>query len=341
MMLMTFQEFAEFPNKIYLFYEQAFQTLFLKHDSLKDLYIRKSRTGMDIHEFKRVFSYFCIHTHLEKEIVFSEEKAIEILRSSLKRFGKEEIKPHDVLNDLMSNLCLLHRDGINITFSHLSFQEYFSALYIKESPYSNKIYGLIDKIVLINKSSICHILYEMNPDFIEEFWLKPKIELLLSEINKNCTDKEKEIKIISILNALLIVKQDKTETSIILMPENTIDSYNYISFNNDLWRMFYTHIQFSINDINNIFFNENDIKIDNLASIDEFIESGFSEKYKIKRLSFQEIKSKLDYIEYYKLINTLYNKVVTDKKDMLHRIKDYIDNRNRTRQENIDELLSI
>ena len=81
MMLMTFQEFAEFPNKIYLFYEQAFQTLFLKHDSLKNLYIRKSRAGMDIHEFKRVFSYFCIHTHLEKKIVFSEEKAREILKS--------------------------------------------------------------------------------------------------------------------------------------------------------------------------------------------------------------------------------------------------------------------
>ena len=74
MMLMTFQEFAEIPKKVYLFYEQAFQTLFLKHDSLKDLYIRKSRSGIDILGFKKVFSYFCIHTHLKKEISFSDIK---------------------------------------------------------------------------------------------------------------------------------------------------------------------------------------------------------------------------------------------------------------------------
>ena len=91
MMLMTFQEFAEIPKKVYLFYEQAFQTLFLKHDSLKDLYIRKSRSGIDILGFKKVFSYFCIHTHLKKEISFSEELANEILTSALKNLGMTPI----------------------------------------------------------------------------------------------------------------------------------------------------------------------------------------------------------------------------------------------------------
>ena len=72
-----------------------------------------------------------------------------------------------------------------------------------------------------------------------------------------------------------------------------------------------------------------------------FTEEISAEKYKIKRFNFEEIKSKLNYTEYYKLINTLYAKVVTDKKEMLHRIKNYIDNRKKYRQENIDELLSI
>ena len=35
MMLLTFDQFAEIPEKMFLFYEQAFDTLFLKHDATK------------------------------------------------------------------------------------------------------------------------------------------------------------------------------------------------------------------------------------------------------------------------------------------------------------------
>ncbi len=215
MMLMTFQEFAEIPQKIYLFYEQAFQTLFLKHDSLKDLYIRKSRSGMDILGFKRVFSYFCIHTHLKKEISFSEEVANKILNSALNSLGITTIKSADVLSDLMSNLCLLHRDGTNITFSHRSFQEYFSALYLKDLAHSNKLYSLIDKVVLSNRSNICTMLYEMNDELVEKMWVSPKIDIILSDINESVsTDIEKEQKLMSIMDDFLIVKSVKDDKDI-------------------------------------------------------------------------------------------------------------------------------
>ena len=35
MMLMTFDEFAEIPSKMHVFYEQAFNVLYNKHDATK------------------------------------------------------------------------------------------------------------------------------------------------------------------------------------------------------------------------------------------------------------------------------------------------------------------
>lgn len=60
MMLLTYEQIAEIPKKIHLFYEQAFLTLFNKHDSLKSLYKRKSFTGfrwMSLGELFRRFVF--------------------------------------------------------------------------------------------------------------------------------------------------------------------------------------------------------------------------------------------------------------------------------------------
>lgn len=344
MMLMTFQEFAEIPQKIYLFYEQAFQTLFLKHDSLKDLYSRKLRSGMDIHEFKKVFSYFCINTHLKKEISFTENIANEILKSALSNLGKYKVKSTDVLVDLMSNLCLLHKDGTNITFSHRSFQEYFSALYLKDLAHSDKLYSLIDKVVLSNRSNICTMLYEMNDELVEKMWVRPKISIILSDINESSlTDIEKERKLISIMDAFLImklVKDGKDTFNIFYLPKSTIYSYNYTIFNQDLWDFFYDKIKFDLNEINVIFLSYLDIS-KNISKIMSDLISRISEGETLIRVDFDLAKSNLDYRSYYALVNFFYKKIFLDKITLLNKIKDYIDNRQICSQDNIDSLLSL
>lgn len=51
MMLLTFDQFADIPEKVYLFYDQAFETLFAKHDATKEAYKRKSYTSLSIDVF--------------------------------------------------------------------------------------------------------------------------------------------------------------------------------------------------------------------------------------------------------------------------------------------------
>lgn len=58
MMLLTYEQLAEIPEKIHIFYEQAFDTLYHKHDALKSQYKRKSYSNLPIDDFKRIFSAF-------------------------------------------------------------------------------------------------------------------------------------------------------------------------------------------------------------------------------------------------------------------------------------------
>ena len=44
MMLMTFDEFAEIPSKMHIFYDQAFSVLYNKHDAMKTSFRRKFYT---------------------------------------------------------------------------------------------------------------------------------------------------------------------------------------------------------------------------------------------------------------------------------------------------------
>ena len=55
-MLLTYEQFAEIPNKIHIFYEQAFAALFRRHDAQKSQFIRKTYANLAIDDFRAFFS---------------------------------------------------------------------------------------------------------------------------------------------------------------------------------------------------------------------------------------------------------------------------------------------
>lgn len=67
LMLLTYEENANIPDKMHLFYSKAFETLFHKHDAMKEQYDRQRKSSLQIDDFEKVFSIFCLKTYvLEK-----------------------------------------------------------------------------------------------------------------------------------------------------------------------------------------------------------------------------------------------------------------------------------
>ncbi len=129
-MLLTFDNYAKIPEKLHLFYANAFETLYEKHDATKGGYRREIQCNLPYDSFRKVFAKFCFTSYFQGKFEFSRDDLLAIL---------EKAKTTDLyfdtnlyLNDLMNSLCVIYKDGINYRFSHRSFQEYFTACFLKE-----------------------------------------------------------------------------------------------------------------------------------------------------------------------------------------------------------------
>lgn len=181
MMLLTYEQIAEIPNKIHLFYEQAFLTLFNKHDSLKSLYKRKSFCGLALDDFKKVLSTFCILSYSDKKYYFEEGRIYQYLTEAIK-ICESDANAESYLNDLLDSVCIMQRDGSGFTFTHRSFQEYFTALFLVSMARKNN-YDIFEKIAFINdRDDVIPMVIDINSDLIEQEWIIPRLEKTVNEL---------------------------------------------------------------------------------------------------------------------------------------------------------------
>jgi len=171
--------------------------LFQRHDALKGAYKRKRATTLDIQEFSKILSIFCILSYEKRKFKFSKTEALEFLNQA-KILSCYKFEESDFLTDLLQSVCLLIEDGFILSFTHRSFQEYFAAKFIV-SAQSNIKKELLEKYQSnIREDSVYKLVHELDPDFIEFEILIPFLNNLFKEIKLN--------KNIGILNYLRFIK---------------------------------------------------------------------------------------------------------------------------------------
>lgn len=132
-MLLTFEQNAAIPDKMHLFYAKVFETLFHKHDALKEQYNRARKCGLQIDEFEKVFSVLCLKTYVLEKTEFTLAELMSLLRDSI-AFEGFETKAEELLFDVEEAVCLIMKEGNSYFFVHRSFQEYFTAVFLSSCP---------------------------------------------------------------------------------------------------------------------------------------------------------------------------------------------------------------
>ena len=127
-MLSTYNDYAEIPQKLHLFYYQAFDTMFSKHDATKS-YRRKMLSDLSSDTFKECFAIFCFLTYQKAKTEFTFPEIEEIFKKFPPRI-KNVLNIGDFIDDLGNALCVLYREGNRYKFTHRSFQEYFVAYFL-------------------------------------------------------------------------------------------------------------------------------------------------------------------------------------------------------------------
>jgi hypothetical protein len=180
-MLLTYGVNAEIPSKLSVFYNQAYEALFQRHDANKGGYLRTRMTKLDIQDFSRVFALFSLLTFDKRLFKMSRTDCLEYIAKCRERL-RSDFKPEEYLNDLLSAACLLIEDGMDVSFSHRSFQEYFVAVYISSAtPVIQQ--KLIDKYWPNSETdSVMFLLHELNPELVERLLVVPQLEMLFRSL---------------------------------------------------------------------------------------------------------------------------------------------------------------
>lgn len=197
MMLLTYSYHSDIPDKIHIFYQQAFETLFQRHDRSKGVYTRKSYTHLPMDEFQRILEHFCASSYIMSDFSFDGDKIRKYIKSSIVYCGAE-VLVDDFLSDLRESVCLIQADGVELSFVHRSFQEYFSARFISSLP-GEKIGEAVDAICTRSQTdSVVKIIYSINKYSLETHWALPRLNELI-EMTKNKDGSYSPIKLFPIV----------------------------------------------------------------------------------------------------------------------------------------------
>lgn len=188
-MLMTFEQFAEIPSKMHIFYREAYVALSQKHDASKGAYKRVLNTGLTADQFSDYFAEFCARSYRDEKFEFTDvlfDKYFNSLHERNK--GSLNISASDFRTDLVENMCLMYYEGGKYHFTHRSFQEYFCALYFSKQ--KDKTLQRIGDFFENKRSrnytdKTFNMLYDMIPEKIEEYIFAPFLTSLFNECDEN------------------------------------------------------------------------------------------------------------------------------------------------------------
>jgi hypothetical protein len=181
-MLLTFDNYAEIPEKLHIFYSNAFETLYSKHDATKGGYRREMLSGLSYDNFKTIFTKFCFITYIKHRIEFTSDELNDYLREVLKNM-EINVNIENYIKDLIYSICVLYKEGNVYKFTHRSFQEYFTALYLKEL--SDHKQFKVGRYLISKSDYISDRVFDMFYDMSKERYEKNLIIPLLEEFEKN------------------------------------------------------------------------------------------------------------------------------------------------------------
>ena len=180
LMLLTFEQNANIPDKMHLFYGEAFRTLFHKHDALKEQYDRSRKSGLAVDEFEKVFAVFCLKTYVLEKLEFTPAEILKNIKDAL-LYEQSDTKASDFLFDIEEAICLFVKEGNSYFFVHRSFQEYFTAIFLSTCAESIRD-EFIEQVSSRYWDNVLPMLFDMAGDQIAPTWVASNSERYLANV---------------------------------------------------------------------------------------------------------------------------------------------------------------
>lgn len=188
LMLLTFEEFAEIPDRMHVFYGQAYDVLDRRHDATKPGFKRKKKTdvfNLGSDGFSKILETISALSYFENKLSFSTQELTSYINKA-KVLERLEFNSQYYIDDLIEVVCILIIDGLKYSYQHRSFQEYFTATYINRQPGEQQkklLYGLLNlKSRSINSDQVLKILFDLNRTMVERQLFIPVLNEMQEQV---------------------------------------------------------------------------------------------------------------------------------------------------------------
>ncbi len=225
MMFLTYDDYAEIPEKIHIFYSNAFETMYQKHDATKGTYKREMKSGLCYDEFKLTFAKFCFISYMKNMLEFTWNDLYDLIKVSN---NSKDFNTFGFISDLKDALCVLILEGTKYKFVHRSFQEYFSAFYLKEidddlqSKFALKM--IEQRRKAFRADAIFPMLFEMSQERFEKNIIIPT----LKDLEKDKDQSDKYHLYLSILANTIGLNQRKKNNDEFRITISVVNVTNYL-----------------------------------------------------------------------------------------------------------------
>lgn len=153
------------------FYADVYDALYKGHDlKNKSGFVREKRSKLDFMDFQRLLGAFSFYFLIKKgPKVLDTTGAIELIETASSKVGIESNIAEKFLEDLISAVPLMIKEGREIKFLHKTIAEYFAAQYLVSHPRSAELMGrlfLNDTKYAFDK--VAEFVLELNPNLFDE-----------------------------------------------------------------------------------------------------------------------------------------------------------------------------
>lgn len=175
MTLVTYSYNPNFSDRMFEFYEMAFEALYYRHDLTKGgTYVREFYTKLNKSSFQKLLSFFCLRTYYDQGTEFSES----ILKQYVDKSKMHEVEEFRDVNtdlfiqDIIENVCILKKDGLEYSFTHRKFQEYFAAYCLARVSHRNSD-KFLENFGKRHEDDVIGIVYDLNRNLFREEYIVP------------------------------------------------------------------------------------------------------------------------------------------------------------------------
>jgi hypothetical protein len=131
MFLLYFENYPEIPETRSKFYENVFEALRIRHNSLSKFgWAHERKSVLSEPDLEKIIKIFSFITFFNGEFAFEIQELKARLHAVLVQIGLQQIDCEKLVNDLEVAIPILHKDGLEFKYPHRSLQEYFAAVFL-------------------------------------------------------------------------------------------------------------------------------------------------------------------------------------------------------------------